>query len=154
MVLYEMYAAKLPFVDNLKGVINIYIILMRWEEITVLKGLVEEHSLIYTRVVFFLIFSNISTQKIKAQDLYQTPFSGDKILEQKQVRLNRLLNDFRKDTPETVQRIFTKCVAVNRENRFTFEEVYVSFFQLDFLDSTFALIHLKKTRKLDPIAGK
>ena len=70
-----------------------------------------------------LIFSNISKTKNKAQDLYQTPFSGAKILEQKQMRLNRFLNDFRKDTPENVKRIFTKCMAINRENRFTFEEV-------------------------------
>jgi len=47
MVLYEMYAAQLPFVDNLKGVINIY-----YYYSTVLRGLIEDHSLIYTRVVF------------------------------------------------------------------------------------------------------
>jgi hypothetical protein len=63
-------------------------------------------------------------------------------------RLITNANAHHKHFVETVQRIFTKCVAVNRENRFTFEEVYVSFFQLDFLDSTFALIHFKKLRSL------
>ena len=67
------------------------------------------------------------------------------------MRLNRFLNDFRKDTPETVQRIFTKCVAVNRENRFTFEEVYVSFFQLDFLDSTFAFNSFQKIKIINEL---